>query len=277
MHLFTLDLEIYDKIKEDPSNFDEYIDKTSKVLTDIFKSLKEKRVRITCFVTSDFIENYSDIFHSYIVKIAEIGCHTHSHDYFGSFGKRDFLDSIRSNKRFIYRETGIDPIGFRAPGTLIPKDLPGFLVKMGFKYDSSILPGIVPGRIFKPFLRKKPYFPSLDNIFEISSNQKRLLEIPLATTSILRLSLNGLFFPYLFPINRKAVVRRNMVTYTHVNDYIENIGKSYPWDVLNLHEKNRRLFNEIMKYSENKDLSLSKYRKKFLMGFSDEYFRDYNI
>lgn len=258
MYHFTMDLEIYDPIKDNMKFWDDYFERTYKIADEIFTSLNRNDVTITCFVTNDFIQNYHDLFHSKVVKYHEIGCHTDTHYYYKRNNKGSFLSSIKKNKAYIEKDIGERCLGFRSPGGLLPKDLVKHLTDFGFIYDSSVLPGIIPGRKFKINTPRRIYHPSKKNIYMEDSTQNDFFEIPLSVSPVLKFSRNGLFFPYLFNLENAMESGEPVVTYIHLSDLIKTRGYSYIWDNLKRDKKSREIIKNFIEKAQGLDLRLCK-------------------
>ena len=256
LNYLTMDLEIYDTIKKDKKNWDNYIENSTKMAEHIFEKLNKNNIKITCFVTDDFVVNYYDLFHKKIVNHHEISCHTHNHFYFNGKNKQNFFKSIASNKEFLEKEIGYKCLGFRSPGAFVPNDLVKFLIRNDFRYDSSVLPGIIPTRHFKISAPKDIYHPSDNNIFKIDDKQKLLVEIPLSVSPKLRISQNGFFFPYVFNLEKAFNSNQRNIISIHISDFLYPRFKSYIWDYLKRPDKTLYLFNKIVKESINKNLRL---------------------
>lgn len=262
MFHLTLDLELHDPIKElNKKRKDKFILEQDVLLKEIFSRLNGNNLSITCFVTNEFVENFYDFFHKYILKSHEVGCHTTNHLFYTSENLAEFVDSIEKNKAYLEKETGLTCQGFRAPGGIVPISLIEILKKLGFKYDSSIVPGRMPGRFNYSRAPKNPYFPDFDNIFLLNKNNKKIIEFPLLTSKILKLSMNGVFFGYynnFIDINKYE--KKYAAVYLHPCDFKKfNIfEKAYFWDKIKNTKSYWRFLDIFVQTNKNKDTRLCK-------------------
>jgi len=256
MYHYTMDLEIYDPIKNDKIHFNQYLDNTKKAIDYIFNKLNQNKIKITCFVTNEFVENFYDNFIKKIAQYHEISCHTAYHDFYNGTNEKQFFESIRKNKSYLEKVTGRGCYGFRAPGGVVPKNLVSYLLKLNFKYDSSVIPGLIPGRLSKFFSPKSSYFPNKNNIFKIGENQSELIEFPLAVFPFFNFNVNGFFYPYLFIPFKSFFYNKEITTYIHLNDFIDITGKKFFWDYFKLKKFNLTFFDEFIEKYKDSDMSL---------------------
>lgn len=87
----------------------------------------------------------------------EIANHTQTHDYdFGRRGRAQKRDEIVRAGDAIAEATGVPPVGFRAPGYDVDRDVLEVLLELGYRYDSSVLPSILnlPFKLLRPLLSR---------------------------------------------------------------------------------------------------------------------------
>ena len=71
-----------------------------------------------------------------------LGNHTYTHRTdFGTLTFEEKQYEIKNCHNAILNATGQKPIGFRAPGYYLDQDIINILYDLGYKYDSSVLPG----------------------------------------------------------------------------------------------------------------------------------------
>ena len=227
MYHFTIDLEIYDPIKNDKKHFDQYLDDTNKIIEYIFDKLNKNKIKITCFVTNEFVENFYEKCEKKIFSFHEISSHTSTHYFYDRKNEKQFFESIKINKSYLERVTGKTCYGFRAPGGVIPKDFLLYLMKLDFKYDSSVIPRMIPGRQYKFFSPKYPYYPDKYNIFKKGDNQKKIFEFPLSVLPVFRISTNGFFYPYLFIPFKEYYYKKETTTFIHLRNFYDISGTGY--------------------------------------------------
>jgi len=69
----------------------------------------------------------------------ELGNHSHRHDYALTRGRPDeILEDITQGHHALQRVVGQAPVGFRAPGYSLNPGIYDALVKLGYRYDSSV-------------------------------------------------------------------------------------------------------------------------------------------
>jgi hypothetical protein len=256
LYHFTIDLEIYDPIKNDTTNFEQYLEDTNKIIDYIFDRLNNNKIKITCFVTNEFVEHFYEKFTKKIYPYHEISCHTVAHIFYKNNSGENFFNSIKENKLYLEEVIGKTCNGFRSPSGLVPKRLVKYLINLGFRYDSSVVPGIIPGRSNHFFSPIYPYYPDKFNIYREGINQKLLLEFPLSVFPFIRISANGFLYPYLFIPFTKYYLKKNTTTYVHLHNFFEVKGKKFMWDYLLPHKINLNYFNKFVSQYRNYDLSL---------------------
>ena len=260
MFHLTFDLELHDPIKKlDIIPKEQFFIEQEITLKKIFSFINKNDIKISCFVTNDFVKEYYDFFHYYIVNHHEIGAHTADHLFYNGTNKVDFIKSIKKNKTLLEKETGCKCQGFRAPGGVVPKDIISILKKLNFKYDTSLLPGIMIGRYNYSHRRKHPYFPSYNNIFISDRKNKEIIEFPLLTSKYLNMSMNGIFFSfYNIFINRYYHDKLCSVLYLHPSDF-KKIGlfeKSFFWDKIKWTKRYWSFLKDYVTINKNRDVSL---------------------
>jgi len=292
MFRLTFDLELYDPVKNlDEKTKEEFISKQEIILKKIFSLLNENHVKISCFVTNEFVDNFYDFFHKFVVENHEVGCHTANHFFYTEDSLQGFIHNIEENKKHLENETGLKCQGFRSPGGIVPKNLINILKKFEFKYDSSIVPGITPGRVNYSKCPQEPYFPDFNNIFIAGKENNKVLEFPLIVSKMLRVSMNGFFFSYYnkfidlkkyewdFTILKNPVFLTNSTMYLHPK-YKEDYGttylhpydfkkyrffdKSYIWDKIKLTDSNWRFLNIYVNTQRSTDNRLITFYKNIM-------------
>ena len=176
------------------------------LLLDLFK---ESNVKATFYVTSDAAETTTDILREVIECGHEIGCHGYEHE------------NLREATLKISDNLDVMPIGFRAHHNQINERILESLIKVGYKYDSSVVPSSrVLNRNYFPSAPQKPYHPSLYDISKYGGSP--MIEVPISTLPILRLPLGlsyimhfGLSLYKLFLLNTNSEI---MNVYLHPYD-----------------------------------------------------------
>lgn len=155
-----------------------------KALPRLLVLLESHGIKAHFFVTADLCEHHSDALRMIAARGHFVGCHGESHDvpYLSSRSYPWQLASIRRATDAIERCTGVRPSGFRAPNFSANSSTIRALEELGYRYDSSVLPGrIVRERKVRTrvdFLAapRDPYRPSLTDV--TMPDGGRLVEFP---------------------------------------------------------------------------------------------------
>lgn len=180
-----------------------------KILPNFVRYFNHHKIKVTFFVTCDIVEKFPSLIKK-LSKKHEIACHGYRHE---NLTKKDInyvLEGLSKTKKIFTEKIGIEPLGFRAPFFSINKEIINALPKIGYKYDSSIIPGILPGRYFNTNAKVKPY-----NIL------KNLIEVPISRIGIVPLGTTWFqffgydFFNFLF----ENFKQNQPVMYSHMNEF----------------------------------------------------------
>ena len=155
-----------------------------------------------------------------VSKGHEIANHTWSHPV--SFGKLSFeekkIEIIRAHQ-IITESCGKKPIGFRGAGYYQDNEIIEILKKLGYKYDSSVLPGFAKTFMNTyAFLRGKEnrhktfgrlnYLFALQNPFEISYKKNQTLkEFPISVFPFIRLPIHTTFAYFFGRFYEKLILK----------------------------------------------------------------------
>jgi hypothetical protein len=172
---------------------------------ELFEAL---RLRATFFVIGEDLNHHSnrEIVRQLHAAGHEIANHTHTHQY-------NFIRLTRQQKRreiaqvgqLIEQATGHKPVGFRAPGYDVDRDVLEILLELGYRYDSSVMPSLLnlPFKLVQSLISQNgnfsgygslalslapnhPYRPDLRAIWR-SIPTGPLCEIPISCVPYLRL------------------------------------------------------------------------------------------
>jgi len=143
-------------------------------------------IRAHVFATSDLASSFPEALRDIARRGHEVGCHAESHDveYLSSKPYAWQLAAIRRATEALERCTGVRPRSFRAPNFSANGDTIRVLEELGYRYDSSVLPGRVVRamRVLKllDFLMapRDPYHPSRED--PAMAGDAGLWEIPVA-------------------------------------------------------------------------------------------------
>ena len=165
---FNLPLEIDEKI-----GYNEMFSISYKGLLEVLKILDKFNIKATFFTTLAFGQRFPKMINKIVNKGNEIALHH-------SLNSGEFMNSILNEKRKLEDIIGIKILGIRMHKLKVPPFK--LLKKLGFKYDSSIHPTIIPGRY--------NYLPYPTGLYITEG----ILEISISVTPLLRLPFSFLWF-----------------------------------------------------------------------------------
>lgn len=172
----------------------------------------------------------------------EIGNHSWFHsDNFGQLSYEEKKKEIQKTHTLLTKICEQKPIGFRGPGYHTDPDTIKILQDLGYKYDSSILPGVSQTlmkfyiqvknkkgmeKIFKKgkdlMSKHRPY------ILEESKSKGKLWELPISVFPIVTIPIHSTFVYFFGPIYKKIILvylksRKDYFLYLfHAVDFLEN-------------------------------------------------------
>jgi len=159
------------------------------------------------FVTADLCDAFPDRLKEVIRRGHTVGCHGESHGvaYYSAMPFAWQLESIRRATAAIDACVGVRPVGFRAPNFSANGGTIAALDRLGYEYDSSVLPGRIVrknGRTVLDFLAapRDPYHPSRDNA--AWSGDSRIWEFPVTENPLALGGPIGLGFVNAFGVDR---------------------------------------------------------------------------
>lgn len=203
----------------------------SRLTLPLLKVLKKYDSRATFFVPGEVARAAPDL----IVEISrqghEIASHAPVHLPLNLIPKDKLQTLVRDDILYIERILGRRPIGFRAPYFAIDNDDGWFfeiLQKLGFRYDSSVVPTWTPFWGM-PFAPKHPYYPNLLNLSK-AQDSGRILEIPVTVWPswmyLPGLPIGGGLYLRMWPRRLMNIALRNnvnrgfrLVLYIHPGDF----------------------------------------------------------
>lgn len=151
--------------------------------------LKKYKIKSTFFVTGYLAEKETDIVKLLVAMGHEVASHAYKNSNLLIYNEKEITHSIMRTDKILSNLVNDRIIGFRAPLFKINKKVISLLVDLGYKYDSSIHPAIVPGRYYNFKSSLCPFFPLLQQ--NVSVEQKKsLLEIPISVIPILRFPIS---------------------------------------------------------------------------------------
>lgn len=186
--------------------------------------LEEKKVKATFFVTGYFAMKEKQTVKKIVSKGHEVGSHSYLHTK-KIMAQRDIIKKdIQDSKHILEKIIGASIVGFRAPRCLIEQQLFDILEEVGFNYDSSIHPAIVPGAYYNIKFPLDPYFPERNNIHK--SGVSGILEIPITVIPIIRFPISWWWMrnmgTWITKIGTKCNIgKRHVILYFHPWEFVK--------------------------------------------------------
>ena len=193
----------------------------SQALPNLLDRFSRWKIKATFFVVGRDLQRHSCVAFCKraLSEGHRIANHTLSHRVdFSRLDEAEKLREIEAGHAAIVAATGTSPVGFRAPGYHVDAAIISSLARLGYQYDSSVLPGPT-GYLIKAYMlargqgAKGKSFGSWRSLFASSSpcrlavsKDRHLMEYPIATFPYVRLAIHSTFV-YSFGLEylRKAV------------------------------------------------------------------------
>jgi peptidoglycan-N-acetylglucosamine deacetylase len=223
----------------------------------LLELLRKHDITATFFVPGEVVENQREPLKLILQGGHELGCHGLTHD------KDEFLlpydqqfQRIKEATRLLEKGTGHRPRGFRAPCLRTNGVTVRALEALDYVYDSSVLPGIVPGYYGELTLKLKPYVPS--NFSIKGGARSRIWELPVSVNPFLRIPLSAAWMRNLGSDWLKTSIRLNyelrnpVVFYVHPRDVsplprVEGV----PWHLYkNVGLKGESILDGVLNYAK---------------------------
>lgn len=109
----------------------------------ILDCLERHHVRATFFVLGWIADRHPDLVRDIAARGHELGSHSYWHRPVFQLSPQEFEEDMARSQEAIYRASGYEVIGFRAPSfSITPGTEWAFdvLAKLGFRYDASLFP-----------------------------------------------------------------------------------------------------------------------------------------
>lgn len=190
-------------------------------------------IKANFFTTSDICLKYPELMTQINDGGHQIGCHGYDHSiaYLGRETFKKQLHDISAATEIIKKTTGKSPILFRAPNFSINGDTIKVLEKLGYKIDSSTLPGrhVKKWKLFSILDYRSAtteiYNPSYSDVTR--NGESIIIEVPLTENPLAKGSPLGLGFlnAYGFEKTLDAVNQVN-------GDYVMFL--IHPWEAIDL-------------------------------------------
>lgn len=180
--------------------------------------LDELKIKATFFISGEVVSEYADIIRDIAEQGHEIASHgfKHNADY-AKMPKMEITEQISKSKKILEDEVGVTPTGFRAPQFRMNEAAYEVLHELNFKYDSSMVRGILPTRYNNLSIPSKPFMKN--NLLEIHISAMPYLRVPMGL-----LWINAMGFSMFRFLSERIKLANMIVLYLHPFDLID--GKS---------------------------------------------------
>jgi len=193
-------------------------------LQSILGLFEKHNVSSTFFVLGEIAQIFPEV----VEEIYDFGHEVASHGYFHLDLTKISLSTLEEtegkSRNILAKITGEAPIGFRAPFSRINPAIISLLSKMGYVYDSSVVPSVwIPGWWSDYGASLCPY--------RVSGGEKEFFEAPIAVFPYLRLPVGGWFLRNFGVTYVKTAIkwflRRGIpaIVYVHPFDVDPNVQK----------------------------------------------------
>jgi len=153
----------------------------------ILQILERQRVRSTFFILGESAEACPEMVEEIYDKGHEIASHGFRHKDFTKISLDEVEESEKRNRDLLGKISGEKPQGFRAPLFKINSSVINSLEKVGYEYDSSVVPSIsIPGWF--------GYFNAPLHPYRVGGKEGGFFEVPVAVFPYLRLPAGGGWF-----------------------------------------------------------------------------------
>ena len=181
--IFSVDVEDWFHILDDPSvpTIDQWASLPSRVEKNFSKLLEifsEKDVQVTCFFLGWVAERFPHLVKEAADRGHEVASHGYGHRLVYEQSRGEFYQDVRRARLLLEDISGVEVVGYRAPGFSTTGDTPWFfeaLAEAGYQYDSSVFPA-QRGHGGMPHGRRDPH-----RVGEGDS----LLEVPITVVDLL--------------------------------------------------------------------------------------------
>ena len=150
--------------------------------------LADHNATATFFVVGEVAEQHPELIAEIAEEGHEIASHTHTHRLLSSLNQKAQIEELERSKAAIKTATGQNEVaGFRAPAFDVSTGLFEKLDKVGYRYDSSVIPARqIPGWYGGEYNITTPC-----SATKFNSGVQNLLELPVSVMPGLRLPLSG--------------------------------------------------------------------------------------
>ena len=217
--VITVDLEIPIRYKylwlRDKEAFERRMERFSRRYRALLELLEEEGVRATFFVEGLLAVVKPELVLELLSREHEVACHAFFHwPLTWMRSEAEIEREVTRALKAIGELTADDPLGFRAPRFMVNDTVLSVLERLGFIYDSSIVPSWCPGQYRNLDKPCKPYFPT---------TRREMLELPVSVIKKLRVPLG---LPWMNMLGRRAFLTlmellgasQPLVFYLHAHD-----------------------------------------------------------
>ena len=181
--IFSVDVEDWFHILDDPSvpTIDQWASLPSRVERNFYKLLdlfSEQNVQVTCFFLGWVAERFPHLVKDASSRGHEVASHGYGHRLVYELSRADFYEDVRRARFLLENISGVEVVGYRAPGFSTTDETPWFfdvLAEAGYQYDSSVFPA-QRGHGGMPQGRREPH--------RIGEHDT-LLEVPITVADLL--------------------------------------------------------------------------------------------
>ncbi len=146
--IFSVDVEDWFHILDDPSvpTIEQWAGLPSRVENNFSKLLdifSENNAQVTCFFLGWVAERFPHLVKEAAERGHEVASHGYGHRLVYEQGRDEFYDDVRGARLLLEDISGVEVVGYRAPGFSTTDDTPWFfdaLAEAGYQYDSSVFP-----------------------------------------------------------------------------------------------------------------------------------------
>lgn len=150
--------------------------------------LKKYNIKATFFVSGYFAEREPQIIKLLANAGHEIASHAYTNNILTNYNQDDLRLIITQSTKYLSKLISETIKGFRAPRCYINNDIIDILDELGYQYDSSIHPGIVPGHYYNWKYPLSPYFFNKHNPSQKTG--EGILEIPISVIPLIRFPIS---------------------------------------------------------------------------------------
>ena len=181
--------------------------------------LDELKIKATFFIAGEVVAEYADIICDIVERGHEIASHGFKHNVnYSTMSKKEISEQITRSKKILVDELNVTPIGFRAPQCRTNDYLFDGLSDLGFKYDSSMVRGILPTRYNNLDIPSEPFIKN--NLLEMPISTMPYLKVPMGL-----LWINAMGFSIFRFLSERIEFPEMIVLYLHPFDLIETKSK----------------------------------------------------